>query len=54
MLNKKSFKSSNEPMSLDYQEVNLALKSLSMTENDGLRAFMSDRRCSKFVKKLSN
>ena len=43
-------------MSLDRQEVDhqLALKSPNMTETDDLQELMSDRRCSKFVKKLSN
>ena len=41
-------------MSLGHQEVDLALKSPNMTETDGLQALMSDSRCSKFVKKLSN
>ena len=37
----------------DHQEVDLALKSPNMIETDSLRALMSDKRCSKFVKKLS-
>ena len=39
-------------MSLDQQEVVLALKSPNIIEADGLRALISDRRCSKFVNKL--
>ena len=54
VLNKKSFEPSDESKSLDHQEVDLTLISPNMTETDGLRELMSDRRCSKFVKKLSN
>ena len=39
-----------ESMSLEHQEVDIALKSPNMTETDGLRALIGDRRCSKFVK----
>ena len=51
---KKSFAPSNNSKSLDHQEVDVALKSPNMTETDGLRALMSDKTCSNFVKKLSN
>ena len=54
VLNEKSFEPSNESMSIDHQEVDLALKSPNMTETDGLRTLMSNRRCSKFVKNPSN
>ena len=49
VFNEKSFVSSNDSMSLDHQEVDLVLKSPSMTETDGWRVLMSDKRCSKFV-----
>ena len=54
VLNEKSFVPSNESMSLDHQEVDLASKLPNMTETDGLRALMSDKRSSKFAKKFSN
>ena len=54
VLNEKSFVASNESMPLDHQEVDLTLKSPNMTDTDGLRLLMSDKRCSNFVKKLSN
>ena len=54
VLDEKRFEPSNESMLLDHQEVDLVLKSPNMIEPDGLRALMPDRRCSKFVKKLSN
>ena len=50
VLNENSFISSNESMSLDHQEVDLSLKSPNMTKTDGLRALMSDRRCTKCFK----
>ena len=37
ILNEKSFEPSNELMSLDHQEVDLAVKSPNMTETDGLK-----------------
>ena len=54
VLNEKSFVPFNDLMSLDHQEVDLALTLPNMTESGGLWALMSDKRCSKFVKKLSN
>ena len=54
VLNEKGFEHSNESMSPDHQEDDLTLKSPNMTETNCLRALMSDRRCSKFVEKLSN
>ena len=50
---KKGLALSHKPMSLDQQEIDLALKSPNMTDTAGLRALVSDRRLSKFVKTLS-
>ena len=49
VLNEKSFVTFIESMLLDHQEIDLALKPPNMTETDGLRAMMSDRRCWKFA-----
>ena len=54
VLIEKSFETSNESMSQDHQEVDLALKSPNTTETDGLWALISDRRSSKFVKNFPN
>ena len=53
VLNEKRLAPSHKPMSLDQQEIDLALKSPNMTDTAGLRALISDRRRSKFVKTLS-
>ena len=54
VLNEESFVLFAESISLDQQEVDIASKSPNVTETNDLWALISDRRCSKFVEKLSS